>query len=399
MSPTQIMTRPCRSPFQMDGATETYFMRYPGAGDIQPPPTTEPLPTKEQLLELCDSVRTSLRHSKSLGPHADRIQSLLERALKDELNHTQSLDFETLQYARLDKLLGDVLNPAHRPLPLPLRFRADMALCESLQKMWRARFRDQYFSLDQVRQRSLSIGGEMRDIHFTASGMDPLESWAVSNTCRDPISELEGNQQFEPGHWWLNLACAHRDGVIGTAVEKPTKGKYGVTALPLLTGREEHIRGNLYRYVREGRLSDMHVSLLTQVGAQIRILRGYRLKSTLAPQAGVRYDGLYTIRQYGNKLDPATDKYRLELLLERVDGQKSLDEVQQVPLPSQLDDWHAFKKVEAETVRQRKGDNGLLDFKMRKEEERIDREHWRRASEFKASLGQEGCGLGLIMSV
>ncbi|KAK1633617.1 PUA-like domain-containing protein [Colletotrichum phormii] len=393
------MTRPCRSPFQMDGTTETYFMRYPGAGDIQSPPATEPLPTKEQLLELCDSVRTSLRHSKSLGPHADRIQSLLERALKDELNHTQSLDFETLQYARLDKLLGDVLDPAHRPLPLPLRFRADMALSESLQKMWRARFRDQYFSLDQVRQRSLSIGGEMRDIHFTASGMDPLESWAVSNTCRDPISELEGNQQFEPGHWWLNLACAHRDGVIGTAVEKPTKGKYGVTALPLLTGREEHIRGNLYRYIREGRLSDMHVSLLTQVGTQIRILRGYRLKSTLAPQAGVRYDGLYTIRQYGNKLDPATDKYRLELLLERVDGQKSLDEVQQVPLPSQLDDWHAFKKVEAEMVRQRKGDDGLLDFKMRKEEERIDREHWRRASEFKASLGQEGCGLGLIMSV
>lgn len=74
-----------------------------------------------------------------------------------------------------------------------------MALCESLQKMWRARFRDQYFSLDQVRQRSLSVGGEMRDIHFTASGMDPLESWAVSNSCRDPISELEGNQQFEPG--------------------------------------------------------------------------------------------------------------------------------------------------------------------------------------------------------
>lgn len=92
--------------------------------------------------------------------------------------------------------------------------------------------------------------------------------------------------------WWLNLACAHRDGILGTAVEKPTKGKYGVTALPLLTGREEHVRGNLYRYVREGRLSDMHVSLLTQVGTQIRILRGYRLKSVLAPQAGVRYDGL-----------------------------------------------------------------------------------------------------------
>ncbi|GJC90171.1 hypothetical protein ColLi_13009 [Colletotrichum liriopes] len=397
MSPTQVMTRPWRSPFQTDGTAETYFMRYTGAA-VLPSSPTEPLATKEELLELCDSVRMSLSQEKSLGPHADRIQGLLESALREELRHAPSLDFETLEYARLDKLLADILDPDHRPSPLPLRFRADMAVAESLQKMWRARFREQYFALDQVRQRSLSAGGEMRDIHFTAAGMDPLESWTVRNSCRDPISELEGNQQFEPGHWWLNLACAHRDGILGTAVEKPTKGKYGVTALPLLTGREEHVRGNLYRYVREGRLSDMHVSLLTQVGTQIRILRGYRLKSTLAPQAGVRYDGLYTIRQYGNKLDAATDKYRLELLLEHVDGQKSLEQVQQVPRPSQMDDWQTFKKVEAEMVRQRKGDDGLLDFKMRKEEERIDREHWRRASEFRASLGQEGCGLGLIVS-
>lgn len=85
--------------------------------------------------------------------------------------------------------------------------------------------------------------------------------------------------------------------------------------------------------------------------------------------------------------------------MERVDGQKSLEQVQQVPRPSQMDSWQMFKKVEAEIVRQRKGDDGLLDFKLRKEEERIDREHWRRASEFKASLGQEGCGLGLIITV
>ncbi|KAL0932012.1 uncharacterized protein CTRU02_212965 [Colletotrichum truncatum] len=400
MSPTQVVTRPWCSSFQMDGAADAYFVRYPGAGQQSPSTSSvEPFPAKEELLDLCDSVRSSLRQERTLGPYADRIQSLMERALKEELRHTPTIDLETLQYARLDKVLADILDPVHRPSPLPLRFRADMAVAESLQKMWRTRFREQYFSLDQARQRTLSIGGEMRDIRFTANGKDPLESWTVQNSCRDPISELEGNQQFEPGHWWLNLACAHRDGIIGTAVEKPTKGKYGITTLPLLTDREEHVHGNLYRYVREGNLSDMHISLLTQVGTQIRILRGYRLKSSLAPQAGVRYDGLYTIRQYGNKLDPATNKYRLELLLERVAGQKALEQVQQVPRPSQMDDWEAFKKVEAEMVRQRKGDDGLLDFRMRKEEERIDREHWRRASEFKASLSQEGCGLGLIMPV
>ncbi|KDN65519.1 hypothetical protein CSUB01_01081 [Colletotrichum sublineola] len=398
MSPTQVMTRSCRSPFQVDGASGTYFMRHTGAAALVSSPA-EPLPTKEELLELCDSVRTSIRQDKSLGPCADRIQGLLERALKEELRHAPSLDFETLQYTRLDKLLADIVDPANRPSPLPLRFRADMAVAESLQKMWRARFREPYFALDQVRQRSLHTGGEMRDIHFTTAGVDPLESWTVHDSCRDPISELEVNQQFEPGHWWLNLACAHRDGILGTAVEKPTKGKYGVTALPLLTGCEEHVRGNLYRYVREGSLSDMHVSLLTKVGTRIRILRGYRLKSTLAPKAGVRYDGLYIIRQYGNKLDASTDKYRLELLLEHVSGQKSLEQVQQVPRPSQMDDWETFKKVEAEMVRRRKGDDGLLDFKIRKEEERIDREHWRRSRDFRASLSPEACaGPGHIVS-
>ncbi len=92
--------------------------------------------------------------------------------------------------------------------------------------------------------------------------------------------------------WWLNIACAYRDGIVGNEVEKPTKGQYGMSALPLLTGREEVQEGNRVRYIREGNLPDMHNSLITQTGNQIRILRGYRLKSIYAPAAGVRYDGL-----------------------------------------------------------------------------------------------------------
>lgn len=95
-----------------------------------------------------------------------------------------------------------------------------------------------------------------------------------------------------PPSWWLNLACAHRDGIVGNAHERPTKDRYGVAALPLLTGTEEHLGGNMYRYCREGKLSDMHFSLMSQVGTQIRLLRGYRLKSLYAPAAGLRYDGV-----------------------------------------------------------------------------------------------------------
>jgi hypothetical protein len=92
--------------------------------------------------------------------------------------------------------------------------------------------------------------------------------------------------------WWLNIACAYRDGIVGNEYEKPTEGQYGITALPLLTGREAMLEPNRVKYIREGNLSDMHNSLVTQTGKQIRILRGYRLKSIYAPSAGVRYDGL-----------------------------------------------------------------------------------------------------------
>jgi hypothetical protein len=89
--------------------------------------------------------------------------------------------------------------------------------------------------------------------------------------------------------------CAQRDGIVASPLEKPTGGRYGITALPLLTGREEIIRTRVtdtIKYIRKGKSSDMHIPLISQVGRQVRILRGYRLKSIYAPQAGVRYDGL-----------------------------------------------------------------------------------------------------------
>ena len=89
------------------------------------------------------------------------------------------------------------------------------------------------------------------------------------------------------------MACAHRDGIVGSNREKPTKGKYGVAALPLLTGQENiDYDDGAIRYVRQGRIRDIHVSLISQVGATFRILRGYRLRSPFAPKAGIRYDGL-----------------------------------------------------------------------------------------------------------
>lgn len=92
--------------------------------------------------------------------------------------------------------------------------------------------------------------------------------------------------------WWLNLACAHRDGIVCSGREELSQAKYGIPTLPLLTGSEvADYPSATVTYTREGRMSDMCVPLMTELGKKIRILRGHRLKSPFAPQAGVRYDG------------------------------------------------------------------------------------------------------------
>lgn len=90
------------------------------------------------------------------------------------------------------------------------------------------------------------------------------------------------------------MACAHRDRIVVNELEKPTTTKYGNTVLPLLTGREEILDGDpdKTRYIREGKLSTMYFTLFTKTKDPLRIIRGYRLRSEFAPEAGVRYDGL-----------------------------------------------------------------------------------------------------------
>ncbi|KAF4585661.1 hypothetical protein GQ602_004966 [Ophiocordyceps camponoti-floridani] len=185
------------------------------------------------------------------------------------------------------------------------------------------------------------------------------------------------------------MACATRDGIVDSVLERPTCGPYYVTALPLLSGREvldSHSGATTHRYTRLGQLPDMHLSLLSQVGTPIRILRGYCLRSPLAPKAGIRYDGLYSIRQYGLKLDDETGLYRVVLTLERVPGQRPMVEVVTIPLPSQIDDWQLFEKYEADMVRQKRGEQAFVEWKTAKAEERVNLAQWRRAMELGSEL-------------
>ena len=94
--------------------------------------------------------------------------------------------------------------------------------------------------------------------------------------------------------WWLNVACAFRDGIVGETKKQATlNSTRAVTALTLLRGKEtDGIEVDTYEYRVNVFSKDMMASLLSQRGRSIRLLRGYELDSKYAPEFGVRYDGL-----------------------------------------------------------------------------------------------------------
>jgi hypothetical protein len=106
------------------------------------------------------------------------------------------IDFGTIQNARLDKLLSDIMNPGNRPSPLPTRFRDDVIMVEKLQRQWRARFKELYFTVDQDRYRILSKTGRLRDVEMSTSSHMDQRLWTTKPF--ETLSEFEGNQ-FDAG--------------------------------------------------------------------------------------------------------------------------------------------------------------------------------------------------------
>ncbi|KAK0669692.1 hypothetical protein QBC41DRAFT_105860 [Cercophora samala] len=387
-----------------------------GGVDTRSSSTTDPFSPAE-LLTLSDNVRASLAESSTPGPDAPSLISFLEWALTAETtpphhpSHDHRIEIKTIQHAHLDKLVSEIIR-AGKSLPAeprwPLSHCIDLA--EALQRAWRVRFKARYFMIDEHRTTQLVTRGGLQGVCWSNADspspispktVPPQEKWQVAQPTlkvdddgsgkktTGAEGQLEGDDSFQAGDWWLTMACARRDGMVGTEEERVSKGRYNVFTLPLLSGREEDIggHGNRSRYVRTGGLREMHVELLGLVGKQVRVLRGYLLRSGIAPAVGVRFDGIWKLASYRHKLDLGTGEYKLELALERVaNKQKLMREVLKVPRPSQMDEWNLFEKLEADKVRQVQGEAASYAWKLQREEARVEREMWKRAHKFRESI-------------
>ena len=94
--------------------------------------------------------------------------------------------------------------------------------------------------------------------------------------------------------WWIKPAAAFRDGMLDASNDGITANEDGAFAV-LMTDEEEIESGRegivLYKASsRDPGRYQLMKNLSSR--APVRILRSWKLKSTLAPKAGIRYDGL-----------------------------------------------------------------------------------------------------------
>ena len=246
----------------------------------------------QQLLGMTDTVREALRVGSIPSHDLEVLCYLLGTMLDDEHAPGKAVDLTLISNSCLDKLVEDLQKCV---LTLVTGddacFKEILARACTLEHKWQQRLKSAYFSLDNVRIQEMKRNGALRDLVLNPEYKMNSDIWIVNYN--KGFAQKEGDDGFHTGQWWLNIQCAFRDGIVARIDEKATRGLYGVTALPLLTGEEkEGPTLNMYEYVNRGTFNEMPLCLMTTRGARIRVLRGHTLKSKFAPKAGVRYDGL-----------------------------------------------------------------------------------------------------------
>lgn len=89
----------------------------------------------------------------------------------------------------------------------------------------------------------------------------------------------------------------------------------------------------------------------------------------------------------------------MTLKLTRVTNQRPIADLVKIPRPSELDEWHLYKKHEGEMIKQKRGDRGFLEWKSEKAQDQIEKERYIQEMVFQAELEMEKLALSQRQSV
>ncbi|CAD6439445.1 48f01998-36fc-4981-bc1a-a3c0320bcd77 [Sclerotinia trifoliorum] len=310
-------------------------------------------------LEKSDFIRQELR--KPVVP-INEIHTL-ENLIDDLLHEGPSLEFEVIAHARLDKIVEEILQHvrnnflSHGP-----SFRQIMRKVQKLREQWIETFGERYHAMDEERLKVMKKDGCLRDLDLQTTGeVSKVDGpmWKIRRV--ETFSEKEANENFEPGAWFLNTHCAVRDGIVSDAKDGFIwGGNRKPVAFSMLSGFEiKGIGRREWIHIIESRVCAYHAVRLTCVGSVVRLLRGHKLKSERAPRLGVRYDGLYKVESWGQvllKLSSGPDIYRNTVTLVELAGQNTMEELDVVPTPWQMDDFVIYNRMIENEIKAREGE-------------------------------------------
>ena len=167
--------------------------------------------------------------------------------------------------------------------------------------------------------------------------------------------------------WWLKPAAAYRDGIIDMTSQAITADNNGAYAIVVNGSRELNLKPN-GTFTYHAALGDpgalkLTKTMTTDTAKTVRVLRSWKLRSQLAPKAGLRYDGLYDpslhspvllittddprsyrIESFGIKLLPP-EAWHFTFTLSRLPDQPPMSVALQYPMSDQLDDWRDYQHL------------------------------------------------------
>ncbi|KAI9744130.1 MAG: hypothetical protein M1818_002282 [Claussenomyces sp. TS43310] len=355
-----------------------------------------PLST-EVLLKISDDVRRALKGSRGMSQQRVRLlNELLQRLIEDETKrNSYAVRLSTIVDARLDRLLEGLVASKHNVKETAPQFNQCVVRSILLYKLWQTRFGSKLLTIDQRRRIDLCQVGSLAGVSLDTKWEIGRPLWTTESL----VSRVDGigSLGFQTGAWWLSTQCAYRDGIVNSMNGSLKTGAYGLTSLVLLHGEElEGSSSKEIVYIREGRMKDVGSRLLLHLGKIVRLLRNYTLRSRLAPSAGLRYDGLanlndvyprYKLERYGLKLNPGTNRYRMTVVLEKVDLKNDTAFLTSIPTASQLDDWEAYRKMEDDHVQAKLGLTEFEKWRTEQWEEEGKRRRWHDTSKMKIEDG------------
>ncbi|KAI9829965.1 MAG: hypothetical protein M1819_005937 [Sarea resinae] len=298
---------------------------------------------RDEMRSHASSVRDMLKSlvncegEEQLNP--DRLQNLENMFVG--LKSTD-VDADRLKFSRLEKALMEMSAPGSK-WPQSL---VDLAL--EVVREWQKKLGD----ISDSGAPLWAPGGRMHSVSKIGGwaendNQDEESSWQFEGG-DDSKAYVTGHNGFQVGHWWIKKACAFRDGAIDSKDEGITCDDSQAYAIVMTDEEEEEspLRPDIISYHADMR-DRGRFKLLKNFGCHlpIRVLRSWKLKSQWAPTAGVRYDGLYTIKGYGVKSLEDDGPQGLTFHLARDSDQPGIHRAIVHPNSEEMDDWREYRNI------------------------------------------------------